>query len=134
MLLKTSLEMVKEVITVSPLFLSDFEQPFGSLSKNTQSFAFVLSLPFLPVGSLVTYNPTVFHRVPDDAACALNLKRKFPSSSTDAILSLSLEILLLMAAFADALPNGSNKVRKTEHSKKIAKFLNFCFFMIYLHF
>ena len=79
-------------------------------------------------------DPTVFHRVPDDAARALNLKRKFPSPSTDAILSLSLEILLLMAAFADAVPNGSNKVRKIEHNKKIAKFLNFCFFMIYLHF
>ncbi|MEI3570399.1 MAG: hypothetical protein V8Q25_08170 [Roseburia faecis] len=126
--------MVKVVITVFPMTSSNFEQPFGSLSKNTQSFAFVLSLPFLPVGSLVTYNPTVFHRVPDDAARALNLKRKFPSPSTDAILSLSLEILLLMAAFADALPNGSNKVRKIEHNKKIAKFLNFCFFMIYLHF
>ena len=134
MRLKTSLEILKVVITVFPMTSSNFEQPLGSLSKNTQSFAFVLSIPFLPVGSLVTYNPTVFHRVPDDAARALNLKRKFPSPSTDAILSLSLEILLLMAAFADALPNGSNKVRKTEHSKKIAKFLNFCFFMIYLHF
>ena len=127
MLLKTSFEIVKEVVTVFPMTSSNFEQPLGSLSKNTQSFAFVLSIPFLPVGSLVTYNPTVFHRVPDDAARALNLKRKFPSPSTDAILSLSLEILLLMAAFADAVPNGSNKVRKIEHNKKIAKFLNFCF-------
>ena len=134
MRLKTSLEMVKVVITVSPLTLSDFEQPLGSLSKNTQSFALVLSFPFLPVGSLVTYNPTVFHRVPLDAAYAVRTNFKVPSSSILATLSLSLEILLLMAAYADASPNGSNKASKTKHNKKITKFLILTFLIIYLHF
>ena len=109
MRLKTSLEMVKVVVTI-PLELvwSVFEHPFGSLSKNTQSFAVVLSFPFLPVGSLVTYNPTVFHLVPDDAPTAFTENFKFPLLSTIATLSLSLVILLLMPAYALTIPNGSD--------------------------
>ena len=67
-----------------------------------------LLLPFLPVGSLVTYKPTVFHLVPDDAPTAFTENFKFPLLSTIATLSLSLVILLLMPAYALTIPNGSN--------------------------
>ena len=98
MLLKTSLEMVKEVVTIPVLSVSSFfEQPFGSLSKNTQSFALVPSFPFLPVGSLVTYNPTVFHLVPDDAPTAFTENFKLPAVSISAVLLLPADILLFAA-------------------------------------
>ena len=47
---------------------------------------------------MVTYNPTVFHLVPDDAPTAFTENFKFPSPSIFAVLSLSLEILRLTLA------------------------------------
>ena len=69
----------------------------GNLRFEVRAHAASSGTRWKTVGLLVTYNPTVFHLVPDDAPTAFTENFKLPAVSISAVLLLPADILLFAA-------------------------------------